>query len=994
VKEVATVIRLRLFGSVELKDSRGDDIGALLTRPKRLALLAYLAANGSTGYTRRDDLLARFWPELDGARARNALNQSVRTIRQALGAAALQSRGDDEIRVDPDVVRCDVVEFRAAITLARHDEALALYRGELLHGFFAPNAAGFEEWLEHERTVLRRAAACSARALAEAHDVGGDLTSAVRWARRAVELSERDERALRHFLELLDRLGDRAGALEAYEVFAQDLRDDLDVAPSTETMSLANCIRGQERTVAAEPRVHESLTPATGSLGHHDDLVPHVAATVTASARPGRRMRIATAAFAMVVVASAGVSFARSRAPRRPAASMNRVAVFPIQVHAGADLQYLSQGTMVLLEQALDGVGDLRRVDPNALASRLGPTVLVVSAEKARTVATGMGAGRWILGNIVQLGGGIIRLSLSLYDARWRTDTVATAAAEDSLARIDELVKTTLTKLLGAQQVGGGARLKLNPGLTPHFEALKAYLQAEASLRRGEHDAAARLLERAVAIDSEFALAWYRLSFARNFIQGVTGLPEGGLEAVREAMRYQTRLSERDRRLVAIYHALVHGDGRLAEEGAKEFTRIYPDEAEGWTTLAIVQIWHSWQRGRDIDIADGAYQRAVAVDPEHRDARFFLARIAMGRRDYATLDSIIRAGAAPGSPPIGGNAAALVSAFGQRDAARQRELIAALSARPSGQLLPIAINVAKHTDDLEGAARIARLMTDSAATPAVRKQGRFLLALLLIARGQRTKADAELSTMAAIEGDALVGYDVLFRAWFAATPALAVPAADLRRIRDTLERWPPSSAIELSGPPWYQIQWSLGPGIRLYLLGLVCARLGDQRSALRHASTLERLRIAADSAHLLTDLALEIRALVSAEAGRDAEALSIIERQKLTVRWMYDIHDPLYFRSFGRLLRADLLRRTGRHDEALAWYSAFAWSASPEFVYLAPVNLGQARSLERLGRPEDAATYYRRFIARWHDADSDLQHEVSRARASLMVLERQLIDRR
>jgi DNA-binding SARP family transcriptional activator len=84
-QEVATVIRFRLFGSVELTDPQGREVGALLTRPKRLAVLAYLVAAHRTGYTRRDEVLALFWPELDASRARNALNQSVRTIRRALG---------------------------------------------------------------------------------------------------------------------------------------------------------------------------------------------------------------------------------------------------------------------------------------------------------------------------------------------------------------------------------------------------------------------------------------------------------------------------------------------------------------------------------------------------------------------------------------------------------------------------------------------------------------------------------------------------------------------------------------------------------------------------------------------------------------------------------------------------------------------------------------------------------------------------------------------
>ena len=43
---------------------------------------------------------------------------------------------------------------------------------------------------------------------------------------------------------MLDRLGDRAGALHAYDEFARRLRNDLDAAPSHETIALAARLRG------------------------------------------------------------------------------------------------------------------------------------------------------------------------------------------------------------------------------------------------------------------------------------------------------------------------------------------------------------------------------------------------------------------------------------------------------------------------------------------------------------------------------------------------------------------------------------------------------------------------------------------------------------------------------------------------------------------------------------------------------------------------------
>jgi DNA-binding SARP family transcriptional activator len=47
-------------------------------------------------------------------------------------------------------------------------------------------------------------------------------------------------------MKLLDRLGDRAGAMKIYDEFSTRLRSDLDVEPSAETISLANTIRAHK----------------------------------------------------------------------------------------------------------------------------------------------------------------------------------------------------------------------------------------------------------------------------------------------------------------------------------------------------------------------------------------------------------------------------------------------------------------------------------------------------------------------------------------------------------------------------------------------------------------------------------------------------------------------------------------------------------------------------------------------------------------------------
>src|SRR5256712_13998225 len=89
------MIELRLLGRLTLTSADGRDVRALLGQPRRLALLAYLAAATPPGFHRRDSLLALFWPELDQEHARAALRQALHVVRDTLGTDAVASRGDE-----------------------------------------------------------------------------------------------------------------------------------------------------------------------------------------------------------------------------------------------------------------------------------------------------------------------------------------------------------------------------------------------------------------------------------------------------------------------------------------------------------------------------------------------------------------------------------------------------------------------------------------------------------------------------------------------------------------------------------------------------------------------------------------------------------------------------------------------------------------------------------------------------------------------------------
>ena len=246
------MIELRMLGRLSLTSADGRDVRALLGQPRRLALLAYLAAATPPGFHRRDSLLALFWPELDQEHARAALRQALHVVRDALGADAVASRGDEEIGLDFDRVSCDVTAFGHAVDGEQFREALDLYRGDLLEGFFISDAPAFEQWLETERGRLRGMASRAAWRLGERCEADGNLTTAAHWARRALDLVPNEEALLRRLITVLDRHGDRAGALQAYAEFTARLAEQYEAQPAPETEALVAAVRARQQAQPAD----------------------------------------------------------------------------------------------------------------------------------------------------------------------------------------------------------------------------------------------------------------------------------------------------------------------------------------------------------------------------------------------------------------------------------------------------------------------------------------------------------------------------------------------------------------------------------------------------------------------------------------------------------------------------------------------------------------------------------------------------------------------
>ena len=281
-------------------------------------------------------------------------------------------------------------------------------------------------------------------------------------------------------------------------------------------------------------------------------------------------------------------------------------------------------------------------------------------------------------------------------------------------------------------------------------------------------------------------------------------------------------------------------------------------------------------------------------------------------------------------------------------------------------------SLASATDSLRAARRfLERLAGAADRSEGGRARGQIHLAHLEVGRGRCRTARLEFDRAGVMKPAVAFAS----RAWLAALPFLARPEAELAALLDSLRDWQPpapgSNAWRVFGA---RIPGELRPWVKEYVLGLLSARLGEVESAERHAHELERAVAPPDSVGLRSDLAREIRALTALEAGRPGEALALLEGSSMAIAKNNDVFTPLYRRPLGRFLRAEILQQLGHDEEALDWYDTFDWLVwGIEYVFLAPVYLRQAEIHERREERERAIELYRRFVARWQDADAEYQ---------------------
>ena len=384
---------LRILGPTELVGPAPGVGEAIVRQPKRLALLSHLALTTAEGFRRRDQVIAMFWPELDQPQARTYLRKALYGINEALGADVFVTRGEDEVRLDAGHLWCDAVALSERVRAGQWTEALSLHRGDLLEGLFPEGVAPeFQEWLDDQRRSLRQQAATAAWECSRREDDSGDRKAAAVMARRALELTPDDEDGVRRLMSLLDRGGDRAGALRVYGDWQARLQKEYGVEPAPETRKLARRVQAARKGESHEtPPTSTPISPSVEPPAYPIDQEPGPDVSMAARLRSWRFLALAAGAIAIAATVLA-VVVARDRGGA-VSAGPSSVAVVPLRSIGGLGAQgeadrvteELTTGlTRIqgLVLRSMPSLGEMegRERDAELLGRRLGVAYVVVGA--------------------------------------------------------------------------------------------------------------------------------------------------------------------------------------------------------------------------------------------------------------------------------------------------------------------------------------------------------------------------------------------------------------------------------------------------------------------------------------------------------------------------------------------------------------------------------------------------------------------------------------
>lgn len=283
------IYRIRLLGPIQV-EKEGRQLQEFESR-KALALLGYLSQQDQP--VLRNQLAGLFWGDKPEARGRRNLSRELsqlsaqlpdcfqadyytiqfnlpagywldtiiftQLVRESLIRPEPRAESGRDIEASKSLAALFPQYGEAEFQPEKLAEAVGLYRGDFMAGYYLDDCPEFESWLTREQENWRRQVTEVLDRLVAHYALRGQDNQAELYSRRWLELEPWQERAHRYLMILLARNDQRAEALTQYEICRRVLKEELDVEPTAETSALYEQIRTGEFSREAREQKHRGV---------------------------------------------------------------------------------------------------------------------------------------------------------------------------------------------------------------------------------------------------------------------------------------------------------------------------------------------------------------------------------------------------------------------------------------------------------------------------------------------------------------------------------------------------------------------------------------------------------------------------------------------------------------------------------------------------------------------------------------------------------------
>ncbi|MEO8294020.1 MAG: serine/threonine-protein kinase [Gemmatimonadota bacterium] len=330
---------------------------------------------------------------------------------------------------------------------------------------------------------------------------------------------------------------------------------------------------------------------------------------------------IAGAAVLAVAVAVLAMTLSGNEGPPNGVNPRHSMLILPFQnLRGDQTVEWLHEGSVNMLSLNMSQWNDLNVIDHERLHDLLSHRKIAIrdqiGLEMARSLARDAGVWTVVLGDYT-VAGDSLHMAARVYDVssgeRINVVRVDGASGGDVRPLFDDMA----ARLLDLSGAPGELRADLAHLTTPSLEAYRAYLRGIDLLNQWELAGAETELRRAVAEDSSFGLAYYKLALTRGWESGAND--SAGTWATQQATRFADHLPAHERTVINAYRSFIDMDYISAQNLYRSLIQRDANDADAWYGLGDA-LFHDTSRVNFAVNRTGslrAFRHTLELDPTY-----------------------------------------------------------------------------------------------------------------------------------------------------------------------------------------------------------------------------------------------------------------------------------------------------------------------------------------------------------------------------------------